>query len=286
MFGRKRNNGQRGGPVTFNAEAGLLSVRVGDEHGRPLPGTQMVMLHKRTQRQTKAVADEFGLAVSTLSAGTYAVTVSARGYQPRNSTVEVVSGDHTSLEDLRLVPDDNRQLPDPGEWVLDPDHTAIRFIARHIGLCEVHGRFRSFQGSIVVGKQIEDSTVEVVIDAASIDTSADKRDDHLRSPDFLDVRRFPQIRFHGHRFRRAPGDRWSIDGTLNLHGASRGVRLDAGYLGLRTWNGDRLGAVATTELHREDFTINWQQTLAKGLVMVGSTIEIQLDIQAVRAGTA
>ncbi|QRP45093.1 YceI family protein [Amycolatopsis sp. FDAARGOS 1241] len=284
MLGRKLRTGQRGGPVTFNAEAGLLSVRLGDQNGRPLAGAHVVIQHKRTQRQTSATSDDFGLAVSTLTAGTYTVSVSAGGYLAQTRTVEVASGDHTAIEDLRLEPDGDLRLPDPGEWVLDPDHTGIRFIARHIGLSEVHGRFTRFDGSINVGRRIEDSTVEVVIDAASIDTAAEKRDAHLRSPDFLDVERFPAIRFHGTRFRRAPGDRWAIDGTLNLHGASRGVQLDAGYLGLRTWNGDRLGAVATTQLHREDFTINWQQTLAKGLVMVGSTIEIKLDIQAVRGG--
>lgn len=284
MLGRKRLAGNQGRPVTFNAEAGLLSARIGDEHGRPLGGAQVVMQHKRTQRRTSTTADDFGLAVSTLTAGTYAVSVSAGGYRAQTRTVEVVSGDHTSLDDLRLEPDENHRLPDPGRWVLDPDHTGIRFIARHIGLSQVHGRFTRFDGIIDVGRRIEDSTVEVVIEAASIDTAAENRDDHLRSPDFLDVTRYPTIRFQGHRFRRSPGDHWTIDGTLTLHGASRGVQLDAGYLGLRTWNGDRLGAVATTQLHREDFTINWQQTLAKGLVIVGSTIEIKLDIQAIREG--
>lgn len=283
MFGRTQRDGRRRGPVTFDGAAGLVSARVRDELGRPLAGAELVMLHKRTQRQTRAIADEFGLVVGTLTAGTYFVTVQAGGYLPVTHTVDVVSGDHSALGDVQLEPNADLRLPEPGEWVLDQDHTSILFIARHIGLSQVHGRFTSFRGSINVAERIEDSTVEVIIDASSINTAAEKRDDHLRSPDFLDVRRFPQIHFYGNQFRRAPGDKWTIDGTLNLHGASRGVQLDAGYLGLRTWNGERLGAVATTELHREDFTINWQQTLAKGLVMVGSTIEIRLNIQAICA---
>ncbi|HKS48761.1 MAG TPA: YceI family protein [Amycolatopsis sp.] len=282
MFGVRRG-GRHGEPVTFEANAGLLSARVRDEKGRPLAGAEMVMRHKRMQRQARVTADEFGLAVSTVVAGTYLVTVKAGAYREVSRTVEVSSGDHTALGEIRLQPDTTLHLPEPGEWVLDADHTSIRFVARHIALSQVHGRFTRFRGSIRIAEPIENSTVEVVIDAASIDTGVAKRDDHLRSDDFLNVARFPQLHFFSNRFRRTAGDRWVIDGTLNLHGASRGVQLDVGYLGLRTWNGDRLGAVATTQLHREDFTINWQQTLAKGLVVVGSTVEIQLDVQAIRA---
>ncbi|HET6500334.1 MAG TPA: YceI family protein [Amycolatopsis sp.] len=282
MLSRFRKDGRRGGPVTFDAQAGLLSARVRDEQGRPVAGSEMVMQHKRTQRRTSVVSDEFGLAVSTLSAGTYTVSVSADGYDGVTHTVDVGSGDHTALGEVPLRRNVDHQLPAPGEWELDQDHTSIRFVARHIGLSQVHGRFTGFRGIIRVGDRPEDSSVEVSIDAASIDTASEKRDAHLRSPDFLDVERFPRIHFFGNRFRRTPGDRWVIDGTLTIRGASRGVQLDAGYLGLRSWEGDRLGALATAQLHREDYTINWQRTLAKGLVVVGSTVEILLDVQAIR----
>ncbi|SFJ55323.1 YceI family protein [Amycolatopsis sacchari] len=284
MFGRLlRRDGRQGEPVTFDPGAGLVSARVRDENGRPLAGAELVLRHRRTQRTSRATSDDYGLVVCTAAAGVYAVTISAGGYRESVHNVEVVSGDHTALGEVELQPDASLRLPEPGEWVLDPDHTSIRFVARHIGLSLVHGRFTSFRGSINVAPRIEDSSVEVVIDAASIDTAAPKRDEHLRSADFLDVENHPRLHFFSNRVTRAAGDRWYLDGTLNLRGASRGVRLDAGYLGLRSWNGDRLGARATTELHREDFTINWQQTLAKGLVVVGSTVEVRLDVQAVRA---
>ena len=244
----------------------------------------MVLSHKRTQRVSRAIADDFGLVVSSAAAGVYGVTIEAGGYRRRTYTVEVVSGDHTALGEVELLPDVSLRLPEPGEWVLDPDHTSIRFVARHIGLSLVHGRFTSFRGSIHVARRVEESSVEVVIDAASIDTAAPKRDEHLRSADFLDVENYPKLHFFSNRVTRAAGDRWYLDGTLNLRGASRGVRLDGRSLGLRQWNGERLGARATTELHREDFTVNWQQTLAKGIAVVGSTVDIQLDVQAVRAG--
>ncbi|HVW44250.1 MAG TPA: YceI family protein [Amycolatopsis sp.] len=260
-----------------------MSARVRDERGRPVAGAEMTLRHKRSHRTTTVRADDFGLAVCTTAAGTYGVTVTTGGYAESTHVVEVVSGDHTALGDVQLQPDAGLRLPAPGEWTIDPDHSSIRFIARHIGLSHVHGRFTSFRGRINVGEPVEQSSIEVLIDADSIDTAAEKRDEHLRSADFLDVERFPKLHFFSDQIRQVAGDRWQLDGTLNLRGASRGVRLDATYLGLRSWNGDRLGALATTELHREDFTINWQQTIAKGLVVVGSTVEIRLDIQAVRA---
>ncbi|WP_312868139.1 YceI family protein [Amycolatopsis pithecellobii] len=269
--------------MTFDIGAGLVSARVRDENGKPLAGAEMVLRHKRTPRVTRATADDYGLVVTTASAGVYAVSINAGGYRESTHNIEVVSGDHTALGELALQPDMSLRLPEPGEWVLDQPHTSIRFVARHIGLSRVHGHFTRFRGSINVGERIEDSSVEVVIEAASIDTGSPQRDEHLRSADFLDVENYPRLHFFSNQIQRAAGDRWILDGTLNLRGASRGVRLDAGYLGLREWNGDRLGARATTELHREDFTINWQQTLAKGLAVVGSTVEIKLDVQAIRA---
>ncbi|NIH86264.1 YceI family protein [Amycolatopsis granulosa] len=283
MFSRlRRRAGRQGEPVTFAAGAGLVSARLRDEAGNPLAGVEMVLRHRRSPRVFRAVSDDYGLAVVTAATGTYQVTLTTGGYRETMHTVDVASGEHTALGDVGLVPDASIRLPGPGRWVIDPDHTSIRFVARHIGLSRVHGRFTRFHGSIHVGERIEDSSIEVVIDAASIDTAAEKRDEHLRSPDFLDVERFPKIHFHSDRAQRVAGDRWRIDGTLNLRGASRGVRLDATYLGLRSWNGDRLGAVAKAELHREDFTMNWQQTLAKGLVVVGSTVELRFDVQAVQ----
>ena len=278
----RRRDGRQGEPVTFAAGAGLVSARLRDQAGNPLAGVEMVLRHKRSQRVSRTVSDDYGLAVVTAATGTYGVTISEGGYRDATHTIDVASGDHTSLGDVVLYPDSGVAVPGPGRWVIDPDHTSIRFVARHVGLSRVHGRFTRFHGSIRIGDRTEDSSIDVVIDAASIDTAAEKRDEHLRSPDFLDVERFPRIHFYSDRAQRVAGDRWHIDGTLNLRGASRGVRLDAAYLGLRSWNGDRLGAVATAELHREDFTINWQQTLAKGLVVVGSTVELRFDIQAVR----
>jgi hypothetical protein len=178
MFGRLRRKQGDSEPVAVAVNGGLLSARVRDEKGRPLAGARGVLRHKRTQRVTQATSDEFGLLVATLAPGNWTVTVSAGGYRPVTHTIEVISGDHAALGVLELIPDADLRLPTPGEWVLDPDHTSIQFIARHIALSQVHGRFTRFSGSIHVGERVQDSYVEVLIDTASVDTASEKRDKH------------------------------------------------------------------------------------------------------------
>jgi polyisoprenoid-binding protein YceI len=282
MFDRLRRRREGSEPVTVAVNGGLLSARLRDEKGRPLAGATGVLRNTRTQRVTQAASDEFGLLVATLAPGSYTVTVNAGGYRAETRTIEVVSGDHAALGVLDLTPDAELQLPAPGEWVLDPDHSSIQFVARHIALSQVYGRFTKFNGRIHVGERPQDSYVEVLIDAASIDTASPKRDAHLRSADFLDVQRFPHLHFVSDHFGAGTGDKWHVTGDLTIRGSTRGVRLETSYLGLQPWSGTRFGAVAKTELHREDFAINWQQTLAKGVVVVGTTVEVRLNIQAVQ----
>lgn len=148
-------------------------------------------------------------------------------------------------------------------------------------MSRVYGQFQEFSGQVRIEPTFEDSHVEVLIEAASVFTNVEKRDEHLRSPDFLDVARFPKLHFTSHRFARAGGNRWLIDGELTLHGMTSDVQLDTTYLGMQEWNGLRAGCLATTQLHREHFTVNWQQILARGVPVVGSTIEITLDVQAI-----
>jgi polyisoprenoid-binding protein YceI len=282
MFGRLSRRQRDSEPVTVAVNGGLFSARVRDEQNLALAGARATILNRRTQRVTEATSDEFGLVVATLAPGNYTVTISAGGYRPVTNAIEVISGDHAALDVVQLTSDADLRLPAAGEWELDPDHTSIQFIARHIGLSRVYGRFTRFSGSIHVGERIQDSYVEVLIEAASIETASEKRDAHLRSSDFLDVQRYPHVHFISDRFGEGRGDKWHVAGNLTIRGSSRAAHLETSYLGLQEWDGRRLGAIAKTELHREDFAINWQQTLAKGVVVVGSTVEIQLNIQAIQ----
>jgi polyisoprenoid-binding protein YceI len=207
----------------------------------------------------------------------------AEGLEPHRETVEVVADAGLSSERVWLQPARQAELPVPGTWLFDPPHTAIRFIAKHVGMAHVHGRFERFEGGIQVAQDIADSRVHVRIDAASITTGNNTRDDHLRSADFLDVEHYPYIDFRSTRFAYRGGSKWSLQGTLTMHGVSRSVALDTTYLGMV--NGGygeelRCAALAKAELHREDYTLNWRSMLARGIAVVGPTVQLELDVQA------
>ncbi|MER5784528.1 YceI family protein, partial [Streptomyces mobaraensis] len=155
--------------------------------------------------------------------------------------------------------------------------------ARHIGLAQVHGRFNGFEGTLWVGDRMEESRLDVVIETASIDTGVRQRDEHLRSAEFLGVAQYPYMQFTSERFVHRGGPRWSVQGVLNLHGVSRNVALDTRYLGIGTgiMGETRAACSAVTELHREDFTLNWKSMIQRGIAMIGATIRVELDIQAV-----
>jgi polyisoprenoid-binding protein YceI len=124
----------------------------------------------------------------------------------------------------------------------------------------------------------------VVIEAASIDTGNGDRDTHLRSPDFLDVKQFPTLRFRSSGLTRLADDRWQLGGGLTIRDITRPVTLDVHYggSGPDPWGGTRMALTATTQLHRGDYEINWNMGLPGGLTLIGPTLRIDLDIQAVR----
>ena len=289
MFWRKkdrrrpaRGTTDRHALVPVPLTGGVLSGQVRDGQGGALAGTEISVIDAGERRVVHLDTDPFGRFTASVMPGRYRVRVEVGGYQPLTEVVEVAWGEHTDMGSLVLGEDPALRPPRPGVFEIDPDHSAVRFVARHIGMSKVYGRFNRFQGRIRIAEPFEESSVDVVIDAASVDTNVEARDTHLRSPDFLDVERFPELRFSSVRFTALGGNRWRVDGDLSLHGLTSDVSLDTTFLGSAEWNGDRVGAIAGTELHREHYTLNWQQMIAKGLPVVGSTIRIALDVQAVR----
>jgi polyisoprenoid-binding protein YceI len=149
----------------------------------------------------------------------------------------------------------------------------------------VHGRFTEFGGTIEIAPDdIAKSRVEAVIRAASVDTGNGMRDTHLRSADFLDVERHPEITYRSTGLDQAGSDRWTVHGELSLHGVVRPVDLDLAYLGTGAdpWGGTRAAFRATAELRREDFAMNYNQVLQAGIAAIGTTLKVELDIQAVQ----
>ncbi|MFB7212937.1 YceI family protein [Streptomyces sp. NPDC056255] len=291
MFGRWLNSRRATGVAQGNALAGLevprtagvLSCRVLDPVNAVVPQAEFMVTDGAGRKVFGGETDPFGNVLATVPAGEYRLAVTAEGFTPFHASATVAEGGHASLGDVTLQLSAPPQLPAPGEWEVEPMHSQIGFTARHIGLARIHGRFNNFAGAVRIADRMEDSAMHVIIDAASIDTNVQMRDDHLRSSDFLDVGRYPTLEFYSDRFVHRGGTRWGVTGALTLHGVSRTVTLDTQYLGLG--NGlegeTRAACRATTELHREDFTLTWQTMLARGIAAVGSSISIDMDIQIV-----
>lgn len=268
--------------------ARLLTFRVVDPVGQPVGEAQYTLSDGQGRKVVKGETDPFGWVVVVVPLGEYRMSVSTNGFTPyRGDATVKQSATLVSLGDITLHPAPTLGLPDPGEWEIEAAHTRIGFSARHIGLGQVHGSFGNFAGAIRIGSTMENSAMHVVIDAASLDTKVRMRDDHLRSADFLNVERFPTMEFYSDRFTHRGAQTWTITGALTLHGVTRTVTLDAEYNGIRVgMEGETRGAVrASTELHREDYTINWQTMLARNIGVVGSNIKVDLDIQIVPKGT-
>ena len=175
-------------------------------------------------------------------------------------------------------------------YAIDPAHSAVEFSLKHLMISTVKGRFGDLTGTIVVNPAAPDaSTVEAEIATASIDTGAEQRDQHLRSPDFFDVERFPTITFRSRRIEGAhaeEGDRFRVIGDLTIRDVTREVTLEATYEGhgRDPWGGERVSFSADTKVDRRDFGLTWNQALETGGVLVGNDIRIHLDVQAVKQG--
>jgi polyisoprenoid-binding protein YceI len=285
MFGNRRRrvlaNGGRQALMPIPLTGGLLSGEVRDTVGKPITGAGVTVFDRASNRVAHTDTDVYGFFAAAVQPGAYRIQAEAGGYRTVYEHADVEWGTHRPLGQITLALDETLTAPTPGTYLIDPVHSSVRFVARHIAMSRVYGQFREFSGQIRIEPRFEESHADVFIEAASVYTNNPERDAHLRSPDFLDVDRFPQLQFTSHRFSRPGGNRWLIDGQLGLHGMTGDVQLDTTYLGMQEWNGVRAACRATTELHREHFTVNWQQMLSRGVPVVGSTIAITLDVQAV-----
>ncbi|MEV0264780.1 YceI family protein [Streptomyces sp. NPDC050617] len=264
--------------------AGALDCVVLDPVQLPLHRAEVSVRDTEGREVVHGQTDPNGCFSATVAPGEYSIAVTSDGFQPVRQTCEATAGARTATGPMRMELAPSPAMPEPGRWKIDPDHTAVRFIARHIGLAEIHGRFNRFEGALWIAERMEESQLEVTIDAASIDTGVEARDQHLRSQDFLDVNNYPYLQFASERFVHRGGSRWSVQGVLSLHGVSRSINLDTRYLGIGTgiMGETRTACSAATELHREDFTLDWRTMLARGIAAIGATIRIELDIQAIR----
>lgn len=173
---------------------------------------------------------------------------------------------------------------DSGLWTIDPAHTTIGFVARHLMVTKVRGKFERYEAKVEVAEDLTDSNLEVTIEAASVDTGADERDQHVRSEDFLDVEKHPTLSFRSTEISR-DGSQWKIVGDLTIKDVTKPVTLDVTYEGRATdpWGNDHIGFTAGTQINREDWGLTWNAALEGGGWLVSKEVTVEIEGQLVRS---
>lgn len=262
-----------------------VTARLRSRDGWAVRNAVLTVTDLAGQQAARADGDGEGLAATgPLPPGMYTAIVMAPGFEPAARTVVVPASGSATLGTVTLGRSATADaLPPPGKWTVDPVHSAVTLTARHLGIASVSGTIGEFSATIQIAEPVEASTVHAVLKADSLTTGSKMRDDHLRSADLMDVSKFPEIVYEGTSVTPVSGERWTVEGTLTLHGESRPVQLDLSYLGTGPdpWGGQRAAFRATAELKREDFAVDWNQSLPTGAVLIGSAVQITLDIEAV-----
>jgi polyisoprenoid-binding protein YceI len=169
-----------------------------------------------------------------------------------------------------------------GTYTVDPMHSKVGFEVPHLVISSVEGRFNDFKGEIRIGEKFADSSAKIEIEAKSVDTAIAKRDDHLRSGDFFDAKKFPKLTFQSKRFEGSP-ESFKLVGDLTIKGKTKEVTLNGKYLGtVKDGYGNQKAAFqADTKINRRDFGLTWNSAVEAGPV-VGDEVSISLKIQAAK----
>jgi polyisoprenoid-binding protein YceI len=179
---------------------------------------------------------------------------------------------------------DGVEVPVAGVYSLDASHTHVGFAIRHLMVSKVRGRFASFSGTVTIGDDPLASSVEVDVDLSSVDTSDDRRDEHLRSADFFGTDEHPTMTFRSTGVQRGKGDAWLVTGDLTIGDVTRPIELEVTYEGSATspWGSTSVGFSASGKLNREDFGLNWNQALETGGVLLGKDVTLEIEAEAIR----
>jgi polyisoprenoid-binding protein YceI len=170
-------------------------------------------------------------------------------------------------------------------WQIDQSHSEIQFSAKHLMISTVRGRFNSYTGTVEGDEQNPTAAkVDVQIDASSLVTGDEKRDGHLRSPDFLDVEQFPYITFKSSRVQQVDATHGKLVGELTIRDVTKEVVLDFEYAGQAKtpWGTTSAGFNASTKINRKDWNLNWNVALETGGWLVGDTITINIELELVK----
>lgn len=178
-----------------------------------------------------------------------------------------------SLEDLT-----------PGTWTIDPSHTTVSFVARHLVITKVRGTFGEVSGTVAIAEDKLASTVTATIGMQSVSTGDEGRDGHLKSADFFDVETYPNMTFASTAI-RGDGAEYVLTGDLTIKGVTKSIELDLEFEGVSPdpWGGTRVGFSAKGEINRRDFGLDFDVKIDTGGALVSEKIKIELEIQAVKA---
>ena len=192
-----------------------------------------------------------------------------------------MSTETETFNPLRVI--DGVELPVPGTWVIDAGHSSLAFEARHARITRMRGRFRSFSGQFVIAEVPEESSVEVTIDAASIDTTHEQADGHLRGEQFLDVEHHPTLTFRSTSVHFLGENRWRVEGDLTIKGITRPITLDSTFEGavpVAYGGRAKLAFNARGQFDRRDYGMEMNMALPAGGWLVGQGVRLELDAEA------
>jgi len=182
------------------------------------------------------------------------------------------------------------QAPSPTQWQIDPAHSAAHFSVRHLMISNVRGEFGKVSGNVVLDpSDLTKSTVEVIVDATTIDTREPQRDEHLRSADFFDVANHPAITFRSKQITAAGAGRFKVTGDLTIRGVTRAVTFDVDGPTAPVkdpWGNVRAGVSATAKINRKDFGLVWNALTEAGGVVVGDEVSITFEAELIQKAAA
>ena len=176
------------------------------------------------------------------------------------------------------------QIPAAGTYLLDPNHSRVGFVARHLMVAKVRGQFETAEATVVVAENPLQSSVTALIQTASVSTSVADRDNHLRSGDFFESEKYPTMEFRSTGLRSWGGGEFVLDGELTIKDVTKPVMLKVEFEGatVSPYGQDVFGFSATTEIDREDWGLTWNMVLETGGVGVSKKIKIEIEGEAIR----
>jgi polyisoprenoid-binding protein YceI len=176
------------------------------------------------------------------------------------------------------------EVPDPGIWKFDPGHTEAAFAGTHLMINKVRGRFDQVSGWLEVAEQPEESRGELVIETASLTSGSRDRDEHLKSPEWLDVEHFPRITFRSTGLEFVTGRTWRLLGELMIKGITHTIEARATFGGgvIDPWGNEKIGFVVTAEIDRELWDLRWNLPLGSGGWVVSRRVWLSVNVEAVR----